>query len=190
MSVTPPCPHCSTATEPIEAEGEEMWHCPACGRRTYGTGDPDDDVDLPPYSEVDEAGAVLLYYGDGTLDEEATAEYAPQEGPDDEDDQDEEEPAELGPAPAGWEAQVYEVRVKDLAAVLTGAWVWIYGDPGWRFCTSAEYDPDRGDTMVKLTYGDGEVVKEEPWPQARLVYAGPDSIPTATRPGPAQLVKR
>ncbi|MBT2469388.1 hypothetical protein J7E97_16265 [Streptomyces sp. ISL-66] len=93
--------------------------------------------------------------------------------------------------PTDWEPQVHDVRVKDLAAVLTGAWVWIYGDPeGWRFFASAEYDPDAGDTRVTLTYGDGEVVREDPWPQARLVRADPDTVPTATRPGPAGLVRR
>ncbi|WP_274036691.1 hypothetical protein [Streptomyces sp. MMBL 11-1] len=190
-SVTPPCPECSTTTERTEVEGEEVFRCPlpGCGRRTYGTGDPDDDDDLPPYTEVDEHGATLLYRGDGELDIEATAEHASQDGPDEE-DQDDEQPS--GPAgPTGWEPQVRDVRVKDLGAVLTGAWVWIYGDPeGWRFLTSAEYDPDAGDTRVTLTYGDGEVVREDPWPQARLVRAGPDTVPTATRPGPAGLVRR
>ncbi|MEU5547172.1 hypothetical protein AB0G85_33150 [Streptomyces sioyaensis] len=84
-----------------------------------------------------------------------------------------------------------DVRVKDLTHVLAGAWVWLYGDPeGWRFFTNATYDPDAGDTTVTITYSDGEVVREEPWPQARLVHAGPESIPTATRPGPAGLVPR
>ncbi|MFD5906533.1 hypothetical protein ACFWHG_34240 [Streptomyces microflavus] len=178
-------------TERIEVEGEEVWRCtaPDCTRRTYGTGNPDDDEALPPYTETDETGATLLYRGDGELDIEATAEHASQDGPDDE-NQDDEQPAGPG-GPTGWEPQVQDVRVKDLAAVLTGARVWIYGDPeGWRFFTSAEYNPDAGDTMVTLTYGDGEVVREDPWPQARLVRDEPDSVPTTTRPGPAGLVRR
>ncbi|GGN47377.1 zf-TFIIB domain-containing protein [Streptomyces fuscichromogenes] len=187
MSVTPPCPECRAATEPIQVEGEDLFRCPTCGRRTYGTDDPDADDTLPPYTEVDEDGATLLYRGNGELDIEATAEHASQHGPDDE-DQDDEQPAAA--TPAGWEPQVQDVRVKDLAHVLTGAWVWIYGDPeGWRFFTSAEYDADRGDTTVTITYSDGEVVREEPWPQARLVRSGPDRVPTATRPGPAGLVR-
>ncbi|KAB7833541.1 hypothetical protein [Streptomyces mobaraensis] len=171
-------------------DGEEVWRCPApgCGRRTYGTGDPDDDQQLPPYTEADETGAVICHHGDGTVDLEATAELAAQDGPGPEDGPDEQEP---GPAAAGWEPEVRDVRVKDLTHVLTGAWAWIYGDPaGWRFFTSAAYDPDRGDTAVTITYGDGEVVREDPWPEARMVNAGPDTIPTATRPGPAGLVKR
>ncbi|WP_157856040.1 hypothetical protein [Streptomyces aureocirculatus] len=45
-SVTPPpCPDCSTVTERIEVEDEAVWHCtaPDCTRRTYGTGDENDD---------------------------------------------------------------------------------------------------------------------------------------------------
>ncbi|QFQ94849.1 hypothetical protein F9278_00045 (plasmid) [Streptomyces phaeolivaceus] len=191
MSVTPPpCPECQAVTEPIQVAGEDVFRCPApgCGRRTYGTSDPDADDALPPYTEVDEDGATLLYRGNGELDVEATAEHDSQHGPDDE-DQDDEQPAGRA-AVTGWEPQVQDVRVKDLAAVLTGAWVWIYGDPeGWRFFTTAEYDADRGDTTVTITYSDGEVVREEPWPQARLVRSGPDSVPTATRPGPAGLVR-
>ncbi|MFI1734938.1 hypothetical protein ACH40E_38145 [Streptomyces acidicola] len=189
-SITPPCPECATATEPIVVEGEEVFRCPApgCGRRTYGTGDLEADDDLPPYTEVDGDGATFLYRGNGELDVEATAEHTSQHGPDDEDQDDEQPTGRAGVT--GWEPQVQDVRVKDLAHVPTGAWVWIYGDPeGWRFFTSAEYDADRGDTTVTITYSDGEVVKEEPWPQARLVRSGPDAVPTAPRPGPAGLVK-
>ncbi|MFF4410142.1 hypothetical protein [Streptomyces sp. NPDC001404] len=88
-SITPPpCPDCSTVTERIEAEGEEVWRCtaPDCTRRTYGTGDPDDDDYLPGYSETDENGAVIIFRGNGEVDIEATAELAAQDGPDDEDD--------------------------------------------------------------------------------------------------------
>jgi hypothetical protein len=193
MSVTPPpCPECQAVTEPIEVEGEEVWSCtaPDCTRRTYGTGDPDDDDFLPGYTETDEHGTVFIFHGHGEVDIEATAELAAQDGPDDEDDDQDPEPD--GPAPAAvWEPQVREVRVKDFTSALAGAWGWIYGDPtGWRFFTSATYDPDAGDTTVTITYSDGEVVREDPWPEARMVNAGPDSVPTASRPGPAGLVTR
>ncbi|MEV5348944.1 hypothetical protein [Streptomyces achromogenes] len=194
MQITSQCPVCAAATERIETGGEEVWRCtvPDCSRRTYGTGDPDDDDLLPGYTETDGTGAVVVYRGTGEIDVEATAELAAQDDTGDEDDQsDGGTPEPQGLAPAAWEPQVYDVRVKDLVYVLTGAWVWIYGDPeGWRFFTSAAYDPDRGDTTVTITYSDGEVVREEPWPQARLVHAGPGTIPTASRPGPARLVKR
>ncbi|MFF4607771.1 hypothetical protein ACFY12_34160 [Streptomyces sp. NPDC001339] len=191
-SVTPPpCADCSTVTERITVEGEDLFRCPACGLRTFGTGDENDDQDLPSFSEVDENGAVIIYHGDGEPDFEATAEF-PQDDDGDEDDLDDaEEPGAPGPVAGGWEPEVRDVRVKDLAYVLTGGWVWIYGDgEGWRFFTSATYDPEAGDTTVTITYSDGEVVKEEPWPQARMVHAGPDTIPTASRPGPAGLVIR
>lgn len=81
---TPPCPDCSTATEPLDVEGERVWHCTAadCTRRTYGTGDPDDDDDLPPYTETDPDGATIVYHGNGEIDIEATAELAAQDSPD------------------------------------------------------------------------------------------------------------
>ncbi|MEU9796910.1 hypothetical protein AB0E27_41305 [Streptomyces sparsogenes] len=188
-SITPPpCPDCSTATERIDIEGEEVWRCsaPDCTRRTYATGDPDDDDCLPGYSETGEHGAVICFHGTGEIGVEATAELADQDVPTDRDD----ESDAAGPTPGGWEPQVHDVRVKDLAAALTGAWVWIYGDPeGWRYFTDAAYDPDH-DTTVTITYSDGEVVKENPWPMARMVHADPETIPTASRPGPAGLVKR
>ncbi|MFJ5820043.1 hypothetical protein ACIQGT_40090 [Streptomyces sp. NPDC093108] len=86
---TPPCPDCSTDTEPVDVEGERVWRCTAadCTRRTYGTGDPDDDDDLPPYTETDPDGATIVYHGTGEIDIETTAELAAQGGPD-EDDQD------------------------------------------------------------------------------------------------------
>lgn len=95
-SVNPPlCPDCSTVTEGIEVEGEKVWHCtaPDCTRRTYGTGDEDDDFDLPSYSETDEDGAVIIYHGTGDIDIEATAELASQDGPDDQDQDDDAGPA-------------------------------------------------------------------------------------------------
>lgn len=190
-SITPPpCPDCSTVTERIEVEGEEVWRCtaPDCTRRTYGTGDENDDQDLPPYSETDAGGAVVCFHGTGEVDLEATAELAAQDGPDDEDQDDTPVPA---PAAAAWEPEAREVRVQDLAHVLAGGWVRIHSAPpeGWRYFTEAAYDPDH-DTTVTITYSDGEVVREWPWPQALLVHAGPDTIPTATRPGPAGLVQR
>lgn len=90
MYLTPPCPDCSTATERIEVEGEEVWRCtaPDCNRRTYGTGDPDDDDALPPYTETDKDGTVFVYHGTGEVDVEATAEWASQEADDEEDGDD------------------------------------------------------------------------------------------------------
>ncbi|MFD8900545.1 hypothetical protein [Streptomyces ardesiacus] len=84
---TPPCPDCSTATEPVDVEGERVWRCTAadCTRRTCGTGDPDDDDDLPPYTETDPDGATIVYHGTGEIDVEATAELAAQGGPDEDD---------------------------------------------------------------------------------------------------------
>ncbi|MFJ8351269.1 hypothetical protein ACIQ9J_33885 [Streptomyces sp. NPDC094153] len=198
-SVTPPpCPDCSTVTERIEVEGEgeEVWRCtaPDCTRRTYGTGDENDDFDLPSYSETDEHGAVVIYHGTGEVDFEATAELAAQDGPDDEDDDQEPDDGAgsvASPTARVWEPEAREIRVKDLTHVLAGGWVRIYGDPpeGWRHFTEAAYDPDH-DTTVAITYSDGEVGREWPWPQALLVHADPDTIPTATRPGPARLVQR
>lgn len=95
-SVTPPpCPDCPTVTERIEVAGEEVWHCtaPDCTRRTYGTGDENDDQDLPSYCETDEHGALIIHHGTGDIDFEATAELAVQEGPDDQDQDDDTGPA-------------------------------------------------------------------------------------------------
>lgn len=50
-------------------------------------------------------------------------------------------------------------------------------------------DPGRGETGVVITYSDGEVARGAPWPQTRLVRAEPFTVPTATRPGPAGVVK-
>ncbi|MFD6335330.1 hypothetical protein ACFWGI_37915 [Streptomyces niveus] len=82
--IPPLCPDCSAETEPIDVEGERVWACTGsdCTRRTYGTGDPDnDDNDLPPYTETDEDGAVIAYHGNGETDIETTAELAAQDGP-------------------------------------------------------------------------------------------------------------
>ncbi|MGP3951163.1 hypothetical protein [Streptomyces sp. 7N604] len=87
MLPTPPCPNCAHPTEPFEVEGEGIWRCPKCHRRTYGTGDAD-DAQLPSYSEVDEDGATIIFHGTGDIDIEATAELAAQDGPDDEDNRD------------------------------------------------------------------------------------------------------
>lgn len=79
----PSCPDCSTDTEQIDVEDEKVWRCtaPDCTRRTYGTGNPDDDEDLPPYTETDEDGATIVYHGTGEVDVETTAELAAQRGP-------------------------------------------------------------------------------------------------------------
>lgn len=74
----PLCPECAAATQPFEAEGEALWRCPACCRRTYGTDDPDHDADLPSYTEADADGSVTVYRGSGEVDIEATAEWASQ----------------------------------------------------------------------------------------------------------------
>lgn len=80
----PSCPECMASTEPIDVGDERVWRCtgPDCTRRTYGTGDPDDDEDLPPFTETDENGATIVYHGTGEIDIEATAELAAQDGPD------------------------------------------------------------------------------------------------------------
>ncbi|MEU9420995.1 hypothetical protein [Streptomyces sp. NPDC048272] len=85
----PSCPACSSDTEEIDIEDDTVWRCtgPDCTRRTYGTGDLDDDQDLPPYTEIDEDGATIIYHGTGEVDIEATAELAAQNTPED-DDQD------------------------------------------------------------------------------------------------------
>ncbi|MFY0516019.1 AAA family ATPase [Streptomyces anulatus] len=86
---TPLCPECLAPTVPLPVDGENIWRCsaPECGRRTYGTCDPDDDQDLPSYTETDADGTVLIYHGTGHLDLEATAELASQNGPDEADEE-------------------------------------------------------------------------------------------------------
>ncbi|WP_327332946.1 AAA family ATPase [Streptomyces anulatus] len=70
-------------------DGEDIWRCsaPECGRRTYGTCDPDDDQELPSYTETGADGTVLVYHGTGHLDLEATAELASQDGPGEDDEE-------------------------------------------------------------------------------------------------------
>ncbi|MFD5615848.1 hypothetical protein [Kitasatospora sp. NPDC127060] len=86
LASTPACPECSGPTLPLPVCGEEVWRCPACGRRTYGTGDEDDDDALPSYTETDEHGTVTIYHGCGEVDLEASAELASQDSADDEDE--------------------------------------------------------------------------------------------------------
>ncbi|MFB7375790.1 hypothetical protein ACFC6U_11850 [Kitasatospora purpeofusca] len=85
----PACPDCSAPTSPLSVEGEQLWVCPSCGRRTYGTGDEDDDADLPPYTETGPDGAVFVYHGTGEVDIEATAEWAAQDHADEDGDEEE-----------------------------------------------------------------------------------------------------
>ncbi|MER6125368.1 hypothetical protein ABT173_22585 [Streptomyces sp. NPDC001795] len=99
LPAPPPCPQCAYPTEPFAACGEDIWRCPRCGRRTYGTGDPDDDDQLPAFSETDAEGRLVCYLGTGDIDVEATAELAAQDAPDDEDDEDRHQAAHtLAPA--------------------------------------------------------------------------------------------
>jgi Transcription factor zinc-finger len=88
---SPRCPSCRASTERIEVEGEEVWRCPACGRRTYGTTDPDADDDLPAFEEDG-----IVYHGTGEADEEATAELASQQSALDDWDEDDDGDGEPG----------------------------------------------------------------------------------------------
>ncbi|MFD5079674.1 hypothetical protein [Streptomyces sp. NPDC058371] len=88
----PFCPNCGAETEPLDVEGERVWRCtaPDCTRRTYGTGNPDDDDELPSYTEDDGLRMDALFdvrQERGEIDIEATAELAAPGGPD-EDEQD------------------------------------------------------------------------------------------------------
>lgn len=87
LPVPPRCPdpQCAHPTEPFTADGEDIWRCPRCGRRTYGTGYLDDDGQLPTFSETGEDGVTICYLSTGDIDFEATAELAAQDGPDDDD---------------------------------------------------------------------------------------------------------
>ncbi|MFD5877031.1 hypothetical protein [Streptomyces sp. NPDC060322] len=85
MQLTPQSSGCSTATERIEAEGEEGRSTAPDSRRTCGTSDPDDDA-LPPYTETNETGAVFIHHGSDEVDIEATADLAAQDDPDEDDD--------------------------------------------------------------------------------------------------------
>ena len=86
----PSCPDCVTDTEQIDVEGETVWRCtaPDCNRRTYGTGNPDDDEDLPSYTQSDADGATIVYHGTGEIDIETTAELAAGEAEEDGEDDD------------------------------------------------------------------------------------------------------
>ncbi|WP_331718756.1 hypothetical protein [Streptomyces sp. NBC_00212] len=72
---SPPCPECSTPTLPLAVDGEDIWRCPPCGRRTYGTDDLHDE-DLSSYAETDQddyeaahAGCIQPHYtADGYVD--------------------------------------------------------------------------------------------------------------------------
>ncbi|MFD9453466.1 AAA family ATPase [Streptomyces sp. NPDC059985] len=84
LLLSPPgCPACSGPTEPFQVEGEAVWRCPSCRRRTYGTADSDRDFELPTYTETDADGGVTVYHGTGEVDIEATAEWAAQDDPED-----------------------------------------------------------------------------------------------------------
>ncbi|MGV9267398.1 hypothetical protein ACWDRR_22355 [Kitasatospora sp. NPDC003701] len=84
----PACPDCSGCTAPLSVGGELVWGCPSCGRRTYGSGDENDDDDLPSYTETGPDGSVFVYHGNGELDIEATAEWASQDYADEGGDED------------------------------------------------------------------------------------------------------
>ncbi|WP_331731395.1 hypothetical protein [Kitasatospora sp. NBC_01300] len=64
---TPACPECSGPPLPLSVEAGSIWGCP-CGRRTCGTGDENDDFDLPSYTETGPDGAVVAYHGHGEED--------------------------------------------------------------------------------------------------------------------------
>ena len=168
MYLTPPCPQCSTATERIEVEGEEVWRCtaPDCSRRTYGTGDPEDDDALPGYSEADEDGAVLIFRGTGEIDVEATAELAAQDGPDDELVEDER------PAPAAAAMPGDAPGVGTAPGPGRGS---TGGDRGRR--PAAEGDPDAGVPAPAVTDSNGAVGREPHRPQHRVGHEPPSPSP-------------
>ncbi|MFJ2406668.1 hypothetical protein ACIOUE_35815 [Streptomyces xanthochromogenes] len=182
-SITPPpCPDCSTVTERIGVEGEEVWRCtaPGCGGRTYGTGDQEDDQDLPPYTETDKTGAVICYHGDGEVDVEATAELAAQDEPGDP------EPGHpnLGDSPT-WpaEPEVRDVRVKDLAHALAGGWAWIYGDPeGWRFFTRTSRTTPTTTPPSRLRTAMGKRSARSRGPRPVSCTPGPTASPPRAAP--------
>ncbi|WP_327299945.1 hypothetical protein [Streptomyces sp. NBC_01197] len=169
MYLTPRCPDCSTATERIEVEGEEVWRCtaPDCTRRTYGTGDPDDDDALPPYTETDETGAVLIHHGTGEVDVEATVELAAQDGHDEDDDLvDEEQPAPATGAP-GRECARGTVRVP--------------GSPPWGRLPGVGSAPDPEGALTVFTESDDGVGLE---PQRPHGGAGHGPLPPNAGPSP------
>ncbi|MFJ2922882.1 hypothetical protein [Streptomyces sp. NPDC087307] len=176
MHLTPLCPDCSTATERIEVAGEEVWRCtaPGCGRRTYGTGDENDDVDLPSYSEIDENGAVIIYHGTGEFDVEATAELAAQDGPDEDDpDEDDDLVDEEQPAPAS-ENVLRAVRVP-------GAPGWGNGPPRWGRIPGVESAPAPEGASTVFTDSDDGVGLEPRRPRPGV---GHDPLPPDAGPSP------
>ncbi|MGW0647329.1 TFIIB-type zinc ribbon-containing protein [Streptomyces umbrinus] len=70
------CPECGTRMAPMEFDGFDFFHCPACGRRSFCSVEADDS-DLPSFSQ-EEDGAVVVYHGTGDIDIETTAELASQ----------------------------------------------------------------------------------------------------------------
>ncbi|MFM9625082.1 zf-TFIIB domain-containing protein [Streptomyces turgidiscabies] len=183
MSVTPDCPECGNETERFEVEGEDIWRCPKCGRRTYGTGSPDDDDQLPPYSEADEDGGTVIYHGTGEVDIEATAELAAQDGPTDEDDGDRDDPDEPGPdLPAPPEPGAgHGVRATGLDREPGGERGW--GDPqewGSRIPTDL-LAADR--TTATFTHSNGEAEQQQPGPPARTTFPREDRTNFPGLPG-------
>lgn len=175
MHLTPLCPDCSTATERIEVEGEEVWRCtaPDCTRRTYGTGDQDADDALPPYTETDEDGAVIVYHGSGEVDVEATAELAAQDGCDEDDLVDEEQPASAAgaPCPASIPAVGHVPGAPGRGTSFTGRG----GPPG------AERAPSTASTPTALTDSDGGAAGRSQLPQPGVGHA---LLPQCPAPSP------
>ncbi|AEY94354.1 hypothetical protein SHJG_p239 (plasmid) [Streptomyces hygroscopicus subsp. jinggangensis 5008] len=170
MHLTPPCPQCSTATERIEVEGEEVWRCtaPGCTRRTYGTSDPDDDDTLPGYSEVDEDGAEIVYHGTGEIDVEATAELAAQGGPGDDDLVEEEWPAPAADAgPPGDAPGVGHVPSRGRGSTRA--------DRGRH--PDVEVSPDAGVPAPAITDSNGAVGREPQRPHDRVGHEPPSPFP-------------
>ena len=177
-SVTPACPECGNATERFEAEGETIWRCPRCGRRTYGTGDADDDDQLPSYSEVDEDGDTVIYHGTGEVDIEATAELASQDGPADEDDWDGDAPDEPAPPEPG---AGHDVRAADSDRGPGGERGWGAPQEWGSRSLSDILAADR--TTATFTHSNGEAEQEQPGPRARAMSPGEDRSDFPGPPG-------
>ncbi|MFD5906444.1 hypothetical protein ACFWHG_33795 [Streptomyces microflavus] len=176
----PPCPDCSTVTERIEVEGEEVWRCTAsdCTRRTYGTGKPDDDEALPPYTETDETGTVFACHGTGEVDVEATAELAAQDGPGEDDDLDDEE--QPPPATAAPGAQSIRGTGRVPGAAKRGNDL-----PGWGRLPTVEHDPYTEDAPTAFTDSDGGVGHDPRRPHPGVGHDPAPPCPTSSprRPG-------
>ncbi|MCZ0984049.1 hypothetical protein O1L60_45625 [Streptomyces diastatochromogenes] len=164
-------------TERIEVEGEEVWRCtaPDCTRRTYGTGDPDDDVDLPSYSETDEHGAVIIYHGTGEADVEATAELAAQDGPDEDDLDDEEQPAPAAGAPCPARAPAVGHVPGEPGRGVVPTW--------WGRPPGTEHTPDAADTSTALTDSDDGEAGRPRLPQPGVGHAPPPQYPAPSPRG-------